>query len=419
MSTQFRWSVCALLCCATAGVRPLHAQGLTLEAARARALAVSPALGAARAAVATAAGWERQAAAFPNPTISLSQEESNAGGLTSTQRIGLIEQPVAFTGVRGARADAARARRRAAEAELAVAEAALRLEVTRAFAAAIAADRRALRTAEAAAVFERVRRISGERLRLGEVSRYADRRIALETARYAALRAEAQRARSEARTRLSGLLVAGPEAFWSPEGELATPTVAAPRTRSADSLLALALQHRPEVAAAVAELEASAATARAARREVLPVPVLGAGFKQESLDGGASEGSGLVLQLSFGLPLWDRNRGAIQAYSAEERGRAARSEAMRVQVAREVRVATAGFTAMAAQVDAIRPHLGSEATAALGAAEAAFAEGEISLLELLDAVRAYHEAETTFAALESEHLIQLAALERAVGIPLN
>ena len=37
------------------------------------------------------------------------------------------------------------------------------------------------------------------------------------------------------------------------------------------------------------------------------------------------------------------------------------------------------------------------------------------LVEWLDAVRAYNEAQSTFAVLKADYLIQRATLERAVG----
>jgi outer membrane protein TolC len=70
------------------------------------------------------------------------------------------------------------------------------------------------------------------------------------------------------------------------------------------------------------------------------------------------------------------------------------------------------------QQAALRAQLGPEAEAALQAAEVAFAEGEITLLEWLDAVRAYQEAEAAFADVLAESYTQRAALERLLAVPL-
>ena len=74
---------------------------------------------------------------------------------------------------------------------------------------------------------------------------------------------------------------------------------------------------------------------------------------------------------------------------------------------------------MTEQLDALRPLLGADAQLALQAAGTAYAEGEISLVAWLDAVRAYHEAQSSFAILQADHVIRLMTLERAVGSVLS
>jgi outer membrane protein TolC len=67
------------------------------------------------------------------------------------------------------------------------------------------------------------------------------------------------------------------------------------------------------------------------------------------------------------------------------------------------------------QLEILRSQLGSEGNTALRAAEAAYAEGEITLLEWLDAVRAYQEAQLSVSNLTAEAIAQRAALERSTG----
>jgi outer membrane protein TolC len=73
---------------------------------------------------------------------------------------------------------------------------------------------------------------------------------------------------------------------------------------------------------------------------------------------------------------------------------------------------------LAGQLAVLEAQLGDEATKARRAAEAAYGEGEISLLEWLDSVRAYQEAETAYVTLWAEYIARRAALERVTGIPL-
>jgi cobalt-zinc-cadmium efflux system outer membrane protein len=166
------------------------------------------------------------------------------------------------------------------------------------------------------------------------------------------------------------------------------------------------------------EADASAADARVTSRERIPVPVLTAGAKSEEVGGGA-DFRGFVAGVSLPFPLWDRRGGAVEAANAETRRRAAEAEVVRRRAVREVKEAVEGLRAVDEQLAVLAPQLGRESQRALGAAQVAYSEGEISLVEWLDAARAYQEAEATFASLRAESLIRRAALERAVGISLS
>ncbi|HVE78793.1 MAG TPA: TolC family protein, partial [Gemmatimonadaceae bacterium] len=206
--------LCAVLPATTAGAQQATpepragspALPLSLAEARAAARRTSPDLAAAREAVAAAAARERQAAAFPNPTLAYGREQTSADGQTNSQNIATLEQPLELGGIRGARRDAARLRREALEARLAAAEIQLDFDVARAYALALAADRRATLADQAAGAFGQALRISERRLAAGDVSGYANRRMRLEAARYAALRAEAELARRSARLALAALV---------------------------------------------------------------------------------------------------------------------------------------------------------------------------------------------------------------------
>ena len=74
--------------------------------------------------------------------------------------------------------------------------------------------------------------------------------------------------------------------------------------------------------------------------------------------------------------------------------------------------------AVEVQRAALAPHVGDDTRAALRAIQSAYAEGEATLTEWLDAVRAYQDAESTYATLQADAAVRRAALERAVGTPL-
>ncbi len=391
---------------------------LTLMEALALARGLSPELTAARAAATAAAARERQAGVFPNPIISYQREQTSGNGGTNSQDIASVDQPIELGGLRSARVEAAQLRREAADVRVQGAGAQLDFDVTRAFALAGAADRRAALAQAAANAFARARNVSETRLVQGDVSGYANRRIRLEAARYAGLLAEAMLAQRAARLSLASLITVSGDSLHHGELVLADSLGVAAPALAPDSLRALASSHRAELRVATLEAEAAAADARLVRRERIPVPTVSAGLKNDRVSGGESS-NGFVAGISLPVALWDRRRGAIDAAGAEALRSVAEADVVRRRILAEVNDAAANLRAVDEQLAILRPHLGAESDVALRAAQVAYSEGEITLVEWLDAVRAYQEAESTFALLRAESLIRRAALERAVGVPLS
>lgn len=409
LTTTRMSALVALLTVATTS--PAIAQDSTaLGRAVAAGRAASADVAAARAALDAARGRARQAGAHLNPVLSYSREQTSASGASTAQDVIAVDQSIENPGLRGARRDAARHRVAAAEARVRAAEAESDLAVTRAFAQAIAGRRRAALADQAATVFGAAVVTSERRLREGDISGFAARRIRLEAARYSALRAEATLASHSATLALATLTGAEVPTV----ADVPVPDAAPLAALSADSLVALALRHRGDLAAAAADVDAWRAEARVAERERLPHATLTIGTKTEEPVAGERL-SGFVAGVALPLPLWDRRGGAVQAQVAESRRRDAEWRGLRRRVAREVDEALASLRAVQDQLRALSPSLQGDAAAALRSAEVAYAEGELTLLEYLDTVRAYYETETSIANLRAELLVRAAVLEHAVG----
>ena len=408
------------------------AQRLTLDEAITAARRVSPDVRAAEQALSAATARAQQAGAHINPTFTYGREQTSASGQTSSQNIAAIEQRLELGGIRSARLHAARLRTAAAAARLTAVQAQLVFETTRAYAFAAAADRRALLADQAAEAFAQATGISERRLAAGDVSGYAHRRIRLEGARYATMRAEAALARRNAHLALAALVSEGSDSILSLNVELADSLPLAPDRfvettgsvpngvdqPSLDSLVRVALRSRADLQALDREAAAATADAQLAARERIPVPALSAGFKNEHSGVANSTANGFVAGVSIPLPLWDRRAGTIAAADAESRRRVAEVDAMRRRVTREVAEAHAAYQALAIQLDALKSQLGPETRSAMHAVQVAYSEGEITLVEWLDAVRTYQEVESSFVTLRAEALIRRAALERAIGAAL-
>lgn len=386
---------------------------LGLPQARAAGRAVSAELAAAEAALEAARARARQAGAFVNPVLSYGREQTGASGASTSQDVIAVDQTVENPRVRSARGDAARFRVRAAEARVRAAGAEVDLEVTRAWARSVASARRAALADQAAQAFAAALLTSERRLQEGDISGFAARRIRLEAARYAALRAEAMleaRSAALALATRTGVRVETTTVFASPPWtDVAVPP--------AESLVVLALLSRGDLAAASAEVDAARADADVAERERFPSATVTVGSKTEQPIAGERL-RGFVAGLAIPLPLWDRRTAATEAQVAEARRRYVEWGGLRRAIGREVNEAALSLRAAQEQLRVLGPTLQADAAAALRTAQVAYAEGEVTLLEWLDTVRAYYETETSIATLRAELLVRAAALERAVGANL-
>jgi cobalt-zinc-cadmium efflux system outer membrane protein len=402
-----------------AAARAQEAPRFTLAEAQSRARAASPELAAAREAIAAATGMELQARALPNPTFNYGREETKDSGRTNSQTIAMFEQPLELTGRRGLRREAARERREAAERRLAWAERELDFEVTRAYAAAAAADAKTELASSASRIFARARTASTRRRGEGDVSGYEDRRVGLENARYAGLEAEAESTREVARASLASLLHPSGERHALPEAPF-DDAIFRPSAQTADlaRLKALAIERRPDLAAAILEQQALETDARLRAREALPTPVAGFGYKSERSSGQDGRFDGWVVQLSVPIPLWDRNRGATEAARADARRAQFALQTLRRQIALDVEGAWQALCASEKRLDILRPQLENGGEVVLRASRVAYDEGEISLVEWLDSVRVHYEVRAQLVNLISETTVRRAALERAIGGPL-
>lgn len=399
----------------TAQTAAAAAPSLTLDSAIARALRTHPRVQAARAQLAAAEGRRRQAGALPNPSLSWQYERTSASGAENSQHITTLEFPLAV-GVRGARRDAATATVQEADAELRAAELDLMVEVSTRFAAAVASERRSALARDAAEEFIRAEGIAGERLAAGDISGYQNRRIRLEAARYRALAAAEAMARRQAQRAL--LVLVDPTA--DDEGEVLLLAPSRAMATAPDAIAAIEadlLAQRPDVLAARAAVQRSEALQRQLSWERVPQPTVIGGIKSENAAGlGALRG--IAAGVTLPLPLFDRRSGDYLATSAaSDQARALERETVR-RARADIGAARDALRETVEQHAALAPALGDEAARAVASARAAYAEGEISLLEWLDAVRAYVEAERDFASLASELIIRRATLARALGQPL-
>ena len=384
-----------------------QAQRVTLEEALALFARNNLELRLARAEAAEAVGLAQQSAAHPNPTLTASYEPLSNSAATYSESYFNLSQRLEWPAARAARKQAGAQTALSANARVAADSARLALEVKRAYVEAAHASGHVELLAHVTRVFREAEESASERFGEGDISRYELRRIRVERARYEGALAQAELHAAE--TRRSLALQVSPESE-SRELAPAAPLVGAPPALDEQRVTSGTLAERPELLAARAALEAARADAALARGERIPDVTTTGGYKRQS-DGL----SGAYLGLSLPVPIWDRRRGAVEAADARTSAAASRLALTRRQIENDVRSALDAYRSLmrrAALFDEMQSAAGEDL---LEMAQVAYNEGEVELLDLLDAATASRDARVLEARLRADLWIGYFDLERAVG----
>jgi cobalt-zinc-cadmium efflux system outer membrane protein len=336
--------------------------------------------------------------------VASTHERLTVGGAGYSESYVNLSQRLEWPGLRSARADQAGQTAAAAGATAVADSARLAFQVKAAWVDALRAEETLRIVERIAEVFRESDRSAAERLGQGDISPYERRRIQVERLRYENLVADAELDAAATRRRLALLVVPS-----SDDAELApaSDSLGMPPTVGQAMALATAAARRPELLAAEAGLRAAMAGVTLAGRERLPDVTATGGYKTQSDDR-----SGAFLGISIPLPLWDRRGGASEAADARLAAAMARRDLAQRQVENDVLRAMTGHRSLAARARRLG---GGVDVDLLAAARTAYAEGEMELIELLDAADAYHSARMTETRLRADLWISYHDLERAIG----
>lgn len=404
--------------------RPLCAAALGLSALSACAASAAPApsftqllsdaqvsaprLAEARADIARAEGLALQAAARPNPTVSLQTENISGSGPYRGSRLAentaSVQQPLELGGKRSTRIAAGRADVGAAEARARRAQADYAFDLATAYAAAEAAERRLVLAQDVLALARDDARIATALVR---ASREAElRRLQAEAAVQAAEAAvdEARAAQATAFGALTALAGYPVEITTIGTSLLDRPVPFYDDARpSAEATLAYL--------AAEAEREAAERRLSAERRRALPDVTVSVGLRQFRQENATA----FVAGVSVPLPLFDRNRGNVAAAAADVSMAQARLKAARLDAQAAVRTSAARITAAGTRLSASRQ---GERTAqeAYRLSRIGYEAGRLPLVELVNARRALTEARSQTIAAAVERIGAHAAQARLGGL---
>ena len=337
--------------------------------------------------------------AYPNPSLMYSRE---GAGFTEFFQ---AEQSLPIFGVRSALSRAGVAATTAAEAERDARLWLLRSEAATA-AARVVAEQTRLDSARAyVREVERLIEILRAREREGEGSRFDRIRAEHELRDSNQTVTAATVSLTEARATLLGLL----------PRDVSLPVITAaplppPSTVSMETLVTRATSTRAELRALQQSAERATLEAEAARRARLPAPTVFGGVKRADDISGRETGG--VFGLSLNLPLFDAGGREAARWEAEH----ARVEAARVSIESLIRSEITGASAvLAVRQTALAQEPPGAPDELVKIAEVAYREGEVGILELLDAVRTASRARNRLIDLRLNARLAQIALERAVG----
>ena len=372
-----------------------------------RAQSAAPRLAESRASIAQSEGLARQAAARPNPTLSL--EVENFGGQgpfkggDAAESTASVQQALELGGKRSARIAAGRAELEVARARAAMVSAAFAFDLAQAYAEAEAADLRFKLAGDAIALAEEDLRVTRALVEAGKEAelRVLQARSAVETAR--AQLGEAQAEREGAFAQLTALAGGDP-----PITSIAVSLLA--HADRMEALPAVDPIDTPAYLAAQAEREAAARRVRVEQTRAAPDVSVSLGVRQLAGD----DATALVAGVSAPFPIFDRNRGAISASRAELTAAEARLGAARLDAQAEI--ASALSKAGAAQIRvAANRQAEATATEAYRLTRLGYEGGKLPLVEVLNARRVLIEARDQILNARLERLTAEAALARLQG----
>jgi cobalt-zinc-cadmium efflux system outer membrane protein len=177
-----------------------------------------------------------------------------------------------------------------------------------------------------------------------------------------------------------------------------------------ESLMARASSARAELRALRQSAEWASLESEAVRRARLPVPMFFGGFKRAGDD--TRRELGTVFGVSLSVPIFDAGARDASRWAAER----ARLEAERMSLEQQIRLEIVRASdALALRQAAVSDDPEGDSDELMQIAEVAYREGEVGILELLDAARTTSRARLRRVDLSLEARLAQIAVERAVG----
>ncbi|MBI4905156.1 MAG: TolC family protein [Acidobacteria bacterium] len=362
----------------------------------------SPQAREARARVAITEAETRGRTLYANPSVNYSRE--GAGRTEFFQ----AEQSLPLTGRLKLLRHAGAAMVAVTEAEGAFSLWQARSSLRRAFYRVLAAQQSESIYASGLKDIENVIRVLADREREGEGSKFDRLRTERERAELLAELALLRAATALERAQLLAFLPDGTDI-----GALSGQIEAQPLVLNGTELTQRALALRDDYRAEQRRLEQYQLERRAAERLRFPEPILNAGLKRADI--GPRVASGPVVGITIPLPLFNKGQTEVARYSAEQERTSARLDVLARQIRAAVDGAIQAFTIRRRAHDEYRSQLAGTGPELVRIATVAYQEGEIGILQLLDAYRVQRQAQLRMLAIQAAVKESQIELERVIG----
>jgi len=362
---------------------------------------------------------------FPNPTASLSIAKigTHAGSTSMGNGIGdrnydsiaAVSQLMEIAGKRKNRQAAGRADVIGAKARFYDAKRTLDQGVTKAYIAALLAGENVRILNQSSALLLREAAIAAERNKAGDLSDSDMKQIQINAEQYELQAKSAEAAAVQARIGVEILMgERAPKGDWTPAESLdrlvADWTPPLPGTNSQAA--------RPDVLAAEADLRGGKAQLQLQRALRIPDPTLTIGVEHNPPGNGPPVDT-FLMGLSFPLPLWNLNRGNIQAAQA---GVAQFEQALgkaRTQAMADIASAQVEYDEASARWTRYRDVTAPKSAQVLKSVQFAYDKGGAALLALLDAERTDNDIRLATVQAMSDTTSAIADLVAARNVLLE
>jgi len=377
-------------------------QPLTVDDAVRLALERNAALAAERLTAQVAQTAVQTASLRPNPVFTASVSRPDASlvdaGISPNEAVFRGDYVIEGGGKRTRRVEQATLARSVADYDLRNTTRQLVLDVQRGFVDVLAAEANVELARDALKAFNDIVTVNAARVRAGDLAQ-----VELSRTRLAALQFENDVREQESRLRvardhLSLLIGRGPDG--------ASLDVAGEFHRAAgdldrDALLRLALAARPDLQALKAEQARSAADLRLQIANGRIDYTVSGEYHRQS--GASVSGNAYLFAVSVPVPIFNRNQGEVARARVQETQADARIHALEIAVAGEVSAAYADYTLARDTLANIEGRMMADARAVRSVTDYSYRRGEATLIELLDAQRAFDDTMRSYTDARAQY----------------